>query len=179
MPRRPMRSRRRYAAESMDIIQESGQAATQPHVVLFNQAWPAALLGAVDQTRRMATTGMRLAAQNDDRFNGAWNHAVLGFLELSLSNYERAHPSSSTPLSGSMLSIPSSPRSSPACRTWSRASSRLVGPTRRRPSASAWRRRRPGGPAMGGRRGGARTGATRRGAGDLEAAAVAAERSVE
>ena len=82
-----------YAAESMDIIQESGQAGTQTHVVLFNQAWPAALLGRVDQAREMATTGIRLAAANDDRFNGAWNAAVLGFLDLSLADHERARPS--------------------------------------------------------------------------------------
>ena len=81
-----------HAAESMDIIQESGQAGTQRHVVLFNQAWPAALLGHVDQARDMATTGVRLAAANDDRFNEAWNAAVLGFLDLSLADYERALP---------------------------------------------------------------------------------------
>ncbi|MFL5769416.1 MAG: ATP-binding protein [Chloroflexota bacterium] len=79
-----------YAAESMDIIQESGQAATQSHVVLFNQAWPAAMLGHEADARDMATTGVRLADANDDRFNGALNHAVLGFLEVSLSDYEHA-----------------------------------------------------------------------------------------
>jgi DNA-binding CsgD family transcriptional regulator len=80
----------RYAAESMDIIQESGQAATQSHVVLFNQAWAAALLGRDAEARDMATTGVRLADANDDRFNGALNHAVLGFLDVSLSDYEQA-----------------------------------------------------------------------------------------
>jgi DNA-binding CsgD family transcriptional regulator len=79
-----------YAAESMEIIEESGQSQTQRQVVLFNQAWPAALLGEVDEARRMATTGIELAEANDDRFNGAWNHAVLGFLELSLSDSEAA-----------------------------------------------------------------------------------------
>jgi DNA-binding CsgD family transcriptional regulator len=74
----------------MDIIQESGQAATQTHVVLFNQAWAAALLGEVDDARQMAATGVKLAEENDDRFNEAWNHAVLGFLDLSLSDFERA-----------------------------------------------------------------------------------------
>jgi tetratricopeptide (TPR) repeat protein len=74
----------RYGNESMDIIEESGQAATQSHVVLFNQAWPATLLGRVDDARAMATTGVRLADANDDRFNGAWHHAILGFLDLSL-----------------------------------------------------------------------------------------------
>jgi DNA-binding CsgD family transcriptional regulator len=80
----------RYGSEAMDIIQESGQTATQSHVVLFNQAWAAALLGNVDEARNMAATGLRLAEANDDRFNAAWNHAVLGFLDLSLSDFERA-----------------------------------------------------------------------------------------
>ena len=38
----------------------------------------------------MATTGVRLAEANDDRFNAAWNHAVLGFLDLSLADHEGA-----------------------------------------------------------------------------------------
>lgn len=69
-----------YGSEAMDIIQESGQTATQSHVVLFNQAWAAALLGSVDEARDMATTGVHLAEANDDRFNAAWHHAVLGSL---------------------------------------------------------------------------------------------------
>ena len=80
----------RYGAESMDIIQESGQAATQSHVVLFNQAWPAALLGRVDEAREMAVTGVRLAEANDDRFNGAWHQAILGLLELSVGDLDAA-----------------------------------------------------------------------------------------
>jgi DNA-binding CsgD family transcriptional regulator len=80
----------RYGSEAMDIIQESGQTATQSHVVLFNQAWAAALLGSVDEARDMATSGVRLAEANDDRFNAAWNHAVLGFLDLSLLDFESA-----------------------------------------------------------------------------------------
>jgi DNA-binding CsgD family transcriptional regulator len=79
------------AAEAMETVVESGQTATQSHVVLFNQAWPAALLGQVEEARRMATDGVRLARGNDDAFNAAWNGAVLGFLELSLSNAEAAH----------------------------------------------------------------------------------------
>jgi DNA-binding CsgD family transcriptional regulator len=80
----------RYGSEAMDIIQESGQTATQSHVVLFNQAWAAALLGSVAEARDMATTGARLAEANDDRFNGAWHHAVLGFIDLSLTAFEGA-----------------------------------------------------------------------------------------
>ena len=78
------------AAEAMNIVEESGQTRTQSHVVLFNQAWPAALLGKVDVARRMATDGVRGAEANDDRFNAAWNLAVLGFLELSLADHEAA-----------------------------------------------------------------------------------------
>jgi DNA-binding CsgD family transcriptional regulator len=79
-----------YAAESMEIIEESGQSATQRQVVSFNQAWPAALLGKVEEARRIATTGVDSALANDDRFNGAWNQAVLGFLDLSLQDFEGA-----------------------------------------------------------------------------------------
>jgi ATP/maltotriose-dependent transcriptional regulator MalT len=80
----------RIADESMDIVQETGQATTQSHVALFNQAWPRALLGRVDEAREQATTGVRLAEANDDRFNAAWNHAVLGFIDLSLADLEGA-----------------------------------------------------------------------------------------
>ena len=80
----------RIADESMDIVQETGQAATQSQVVLFNQAWPRALLGRIDEARELATTGVRLAEANDDRFNAAWNHAVLGFIDLSLADLEGA-----------------------------------------------------------------------------------------
>jgi DNA-binding CsgD family transcriptional regulator len=79
-----------YADEAMDIVQESGQTATQSHVVLFNQAWPAAHLGEVDLARQHATSGLRFAQANDDLFNAAWSRAVLGFLDLSLSDFEAA-----------------------------------------------------------------------------------------
>ncbi len=80
-----------YASEAMETVVESGQTATQSHVVLFNQAYAAAHLGRVEEARRMATDGVRLATANDDLFNANWNRAVLGFLELSLSDHERAH----------------------------------------------------------------------------------------
>jgi DNA-binding CsgD family transcriptional regulator len=79
-----------YADEAMDIVQESGQTATQSHVVLFNQAWAAAHLGHVDEARRQATTGLRLAEANDDEFNAAWNRAVLGFIDISLADHDGA-----------------------------------------------------------------------------------------
>jgi DNA-binding CsgD family transcriptional regulator len=80
----------RYADEAMDIVQESGQVATQSHVVLFNQAWAAAHLGRVDEARQQATTGLRLAEANDDRFNASWNRAVLGFIDVSMGDHEAA-----------------------------------------------------------------------------------------
>ncbi|MEZ0233747.1 MAG: AAA family ATPase [Actinomycetota bacterium] len=80
-----------YAAEAAETIAESGMAASQTHVVRFNQALAAAYLGRVDEARSLATEGLELARANDDAFNGAWNGAVLGFLELSLGASERAH----------------------------------------------------------------------------------------
>jgi DNA-binding CsgD family transcriptional regulator len=74
----------------MDIVQESGQNATQSHVVLFNQAWAAAHLGHVDAARQQATTGVRLAEANGDPFNAAWNRAVLGFIDLSMADHDGA-----------------------------------------------------------------------------------------
>ena len=81
----------RHAAEAAETVAESGMAASQSHVVLFNQAMAAAHLGEVEIARGQATEGLRLATENDDAFNAAWNGAVLGFLELSLSNHEAAH----------------------------------------------------------------------------------------
>ncbi len=79
-----------HGAEAMNIFEESGQLRTQTAVVLFNQAWAAALLGQVDEARRMATDGLRLGTATGDRFNAAWNSSVLGFLDVSLADYERA-----------------------------------------------------------------------------------------
>ena len=80
-----------YAAEAAETIAESGMAASQTHVVRFNQALAAAYLGQVDEARRWATQGLELARANDDTFNGAWNGAVLGFIELSIGESARAH----------------------------------------------------------------------------------------
>lgn len=79
-----------YAADAMETIVESGQTATQSHVVLFSQSLAAAHLGEVEDARRMATEGVRLGLSNDDPFYTNANRAVLGFLELSLSNFEQA-----------------------------------------------------------------------------------------
>ena len=77
-------------AEAMSILEESGQTRTQSHVVLYNQSWGAALLGQVDDARRMATDGVRLAEANDDPFTAACNRFVLGFLDLSLADHAGA-----------------------------------------------------------------------------------------
>ncbi len=77
-----------YAAEAMETVVESGQTATQRHVVLFNQALAAAHLGQVDVARSWATEGVQLASSNDDPYNANWNRAVLGFIALSLNEHE-------------------------------------------------------------------------------------------
>jgi DNA-binding CsgD family transcriptional regulator len=80
-----------YAADAAETVAGSGMAASQTHVVRFNQALAAAYLGDVDESRRLATEGVELARANDDAFNGAWNGAVLGFLDLSLGAFDAAH----------------------------------------------------------------------------------------
>jgi DNA-binding CsgD family transcriptional regulator len=80
----------RYAADAMETVVEAGQTATQRHVALFTQSLAAAHLGQVDDARHMAIDGVRLALSNDDPFYANSTRAVLGFLELSLSNFEQA-----------------------------------------------------------------------------------------
>jgi DNA-binding CsgD family transcriptional regulator len=80
-----------YAAEAAEVVLESGQSASQSHVVLFSQSLAAAHQGDVDVARRKGEEGVRLGLANDDPFYGNGNRAVLGFLELSLSNFEGAH----------------------------------------------------------------------------------------
>ena len=81
-----------YAADAMETVVESGQTATQSHVVLFARSLAAAYLGHVEDARRWATDGVRLATANEDPFYGNSNRAVLGFLEISLANFEQAVP---------------------------------------------------------------------------------------
>ena len=57
----------------------------------------------------MAMTGVQLAEANDDRFNGAWNQAILGFLELSVGELEAAVIRLERPLAGSSSWARSSP----------------------------------------------------------------------
>ena len=132
----------RFADESFDIVQESGQAATQNHVALFNQAWPRALLGRVDEAREQATTGVRLAEANDDRFNAAWNHAVVGFIDLSLADLEGARQNLEPAVAWLDRLHSAEPGSSRACRTSSRRSSDSGGSARRN-GTSAVSRSRP------------------------------------
>lgn len=80
-----------YAAEAAEIVVESGQSASQSHVVLFSQSLAAAYQGDVDVARREGEEGVRLGLANDDLFYANCNRCVLGFLELSLSNHEQAH----------------------------------------------------------------------------------------
>ena len=125
-----------YAAEAAETIAESGMAASQTHVVRFNQALAAAYLGRVDEARSLATEGLELARANDDAFNGAWNGAVLGFLELSLGASERAHGHLDAGRGVTSIAwMRSSRGSSRASRTTSRRSSRSTPSTRR---ARSW-----------------------------------------
>jgi DNA-binding CsgD family transcriptional regulator len=80
-----------YAADAAETVAGSGMAASQTHVVRFNQALAAAYLGQAEESRRLATEGLELARANDDAFNGSWNGAVLGFLDLSLGEFDAAH----------------------------------------------------------------------------------------
>jgi DNA-binding CsgD family transcriptional regulator len=79
------------ASEAMEIVVESGQTASQSHVVLFNQAHAAAYLGRIDDARSWASEGHRLALENDDAFNASWNHAVLGCVDVAVGDMELAH----------------------------------------------------------------------------------------
>ena len=79
-----------YAAEGMENLVESGRRPLSGQMFLFTQSLVAAHLGRVEDARRSASEGVRLAESNDDPFYGNANRAVLGFLELSLSNFEPA-----------------------------------------------------------------------------------------
>ena len=154
MPRRSVRARRALRGRELGHRPGVRTGATQSQVVLFNQAWPRALLGRIDEAREQATTGVRLAEANDDRFNAAWNHAVLGFIDLSLGRSRGRPRESRTAVAWLDCCTQPSPRSSRACRISSRRSWHSAGSTTRsgtstvsrsRPArdAAAGRRRRP------------------------------------
>jgi DNA-binding CsgD family transcriptional regulator len=75
----------RHAKEAYEIDVESGRVLGQGHM-LFPRALVAALRGDVDAARRDAEEGLRRCLRNEDMLDASCNRAVLGFLELSLSN---------------------------------------------------------------------------------------------
>ena len=75
----------RHAEEAYEIDVESGRIWGRGHT-LFPKALIEAHTGDVDAARADAEEGLRLCEMNGDPFNGSCNAAVLGFLELSLSN---------------------------------------------------------------------------------------------
>ena len=75
----------RHAQEAYEIDVESGWTLGQCHT-LFPRALVAALKGEVDAARSDAEEGLRQSLRNQDMLDASCNRAVLGFLELSLSN---------------------------------------------------------------------------------------------
>ena len=82
----------RYAAEAVEIGSESGHLRGRGQM-LFPRALVAALRGDVDAARADATEGLRISLGNEDHLSASLNGAVLGFPELSLSNFEAARGS--------------------------------------------------------------------------------------
>jgi tetratricopeptide (TPR) repeat protein len=75
----------RHAQEACEIDVESGRVLGQGHM-LFPRALVAALTGDVDAARSDAEEGLRRCLRNEDILDATCHRAVLGFLELSLSN---------------------------------------------------------------------------------------------
>jgi DNA-binding CsgD family transcriptional regulator len=75
----------RHAQEAHDIDVESGRVLGQGHM-LFPRALVAAHKGDVDRARSDAEEGLRRCLRNEDMLDASCNRAVLGLLELSLSN---------------------------------------------------------------------------------------------
>ncbi|HEV2950951.1 MAG TPA: LuxR C-terminal-related transcriptional regulator, partial [Actinomycetota bacterium] len=75
----------RHAEEAYEIDVESGRIWGRGHT-LFPKGLIEAHRGNVEAARVDAEEGLRLCELNGDPFNGNCNGAVLGFLELSLSN---------------------------------------------------------------------------------------------
>jgi DNA-binding CsgD family transcriptional regulator len=74
-----------YAEEALEIDVESGRVSGEGHTS-FNVALVAAHRGDVRTARSAANEGLRISVSNQDPFYASCNRAVLGFLELSLSN---------------------------------------------------------------------------------------------
>jgi DNA-binding CsgD family transcriptional regulator len=79
----------RYADESYEIDVESGRYSGAGQT-LFGAGLVAAHVGDVARARSHAEEGIRISIANDDAFYTSSNRAVLGFLELSLSNASAA-----------------------------------------------------------------------------------------
>jgi DNA-binding CsgD family transcriptional regulator len=75
----------RHAQEAYDIDVEAGWLLGLGHL-LFPRALVAAHTGDVDAARSDAEEGLRQSLRNQDMLDASCNRAVLGFLELSLSN---------------------------------------------------------------------------------------------
>ena len=75
----------RHAQEAYDIDVEAGWLLGLGHL-LFPRALVAAHTGDMDAARSDAEEGLRQSLQNEDMLDASCNRAVLGFLELSLSN---------------------------------------------------------------------------------------------
>ncbi len=76
-----------YAEEILEILDEAGYDKAR-EVGLWARALAEAHLGLVDPARRDATDGLALAEQHGDLFHVITNSSVLGFLELSLGDFE-------------------------------------------------------------------------------------------
>jgi DNA-binding CsgD family transcriptional regulator len=74
-----------HAQEAYEIDVEAGRVLGQGHM-LFPKALVAALNGDVDAARSDAEEGLRRCLRNEDILDASCHRAVLGFLELSLSN---------------------------------------------------------------------------------------------
>jgi DNA-binding CsgD family transcriptional regulator len=75
----------RHAEEAYEIDVESGRLLGRGHT-LFPKALVEAHRGEVDAARTDAEEGLRLCMQNEDLLDASCHGAVLGFLELSLSD---------------------------------------------------------------------------------------------
>jgi DNA-binding CsgD family transcriptional regulator len=74
-----------YAQEAYEIDVEAGWMPGQGHT-LFPRALVAALKGEVDAARSVAEEGLRLSLRDEDLLDASCHRAVLGLVELSLSN---------------------------------------------------------------------------------------------
>jgi DNA-binding CsgD family transcriptional regulator len=80
----------RHAAAGMENLVESGRQLLSGQMFHFPAALAEAHVGKVEDARDSAMEGVRLGLSNDDHFYANANRGVLGFLELSLSNFDQA-----------------------------------------------------------------------------------------